>query len=127
MSWSIVNKDPSNNAVTGRRTTLSAVLVRAAWFCILLFCVAGLLIYAACLSFPRAGASEPHVGVAAFNESASIFIMRVAHGPFRCLDRFIARTILELLILVFWTTVLYMLSALLHRPRWAFRPSSSTQ
>ena len=77
--------------------------------------------------FPPSGASEPLTDVAAFNESAGIFIDRVTDGPFLWLHRFVSPAIAVWLPWVFWTTVLYMLSALLHRPRSVFRRSSSTQ
>ena len=129
-SMSIHNTDPSPNsgrANAGWRTVLSAVLVRTAWFCILLLCFTGLKAYSTFSDFPRPGASEPLTDVAAFNESAGIFIDRVTDGPFLWLHRFVSPAIAVWLPWVFWTTVLYMLSALLHRPRSVFRRSSSTQ
>ena len=106
---------------TGHRSNVGKVIVRAVWFCTLLICIVGVLGWSALVSFPRAGASKPLGSTAAFCESVGILIMQVADAPFLWLDRFLRPGTCQSLTLVFWATLLYLVSALLHRPRWVFR------
>ena len=108
---------------------LRPIVVRAVWFCLILFCVGAMLAFAAVVSLPRAGASEPLTGAAAFQESCSIAIMRFTHYPFYWLDHFIGKGGTEILVWVFWAAVSYTLFALLRWPHWVFRlaPNQETR
>ena|SRR5215472_1043469 len=103
------------------RTSLRLIAVPAVWFCLVFLCVGAMLVFAAVVSFPRAGASEPLRGVAAFQESCGIVVGRVTHYPFYWLAHFIGVGGTEILIWIFWAASCYTAFALLRWPHWVFR------
>lgn len=110
-----------HKATTQHRWSLRAIVVRALWFCLLFLCVGALLVWAAVVSFPRAGASEPLSGGAACQERCGIVIMRVTHYPFYGLEHFFGAGGTEVLIWIFGAAVCYTPFALFRWPRWVFR------
>jgi hypothetical protein len=82
-----------------------------------------MLVYAAVVSFPRAGASEQLKGVAAFQESCGIIISRVTHYPFYWLYQIIGVRGTEILVWLFWAAICYTPFVLLRWPHWVFRLS----
>ena len=97
-----------------------AVCTRVVWFALLFFFVAGLALYAVASSFPIPGGSEPRSGMAAIHESIGVVIMQIIHGPFSWLDSFLDGKTAGLLVWLIWAAALYLVSALVRRPRWVF-------
>ena len=110
-----------NNSATQRRRFLLPIVVRAVWYCLLLFCVGGILVCAAAISFPRAGASAPFKGAAAFQENCGMIIGRLAHYPFDWFYHIVVVRGAEILVWVFWAAICYLPFALLRWPHWVFR------
>ena len=112
---------PEHEVTAQRRRRLRLIAGRAVWLGFSLFCVGALLAFAAVASFPRAGASEPLSGAAAFQESCGIAIMRVTHYPFWWLCHLVGTGGTEILVCSFWAAVCYTPFALLRWPYWVFR------
>jgi len=120
-------REDDYNSTAERRRSFQPFVVRAVWFCLVLFCVGAMLACAAVVSFPRPGASEPLRGAAAFQEKCGIAVMQVTHYPFHRFDHFIGRGGTEVVVWIFWATVGYTPFALLRWPRWVFRSGPPIQ
>ena len=122
-----VNESPANQTGQRSRCVALSLCIRVAWFALLFSFVAGLALYAVGSSFPIPGGSDPRSGAAAIHESIGVIIMRVIHGPFSWLYSFLDGKIAGLLVWLIWAAALYLVSALVRRPRWVFTPRRQRQ
>ena len=122
-----MNESQDNQTEQRSRSVAWAVCIRVVWFALLFFFVAGLALYAVASSFPIAGGSEPRSGTAAIHEFIGVVVMQIIHGPFSWLYSFLDGKIAGLLVWLIWTAALYLLSALVRRPRWVFTPRTQRQ
>ena len=122
-----MNESQINQTEPQRRSVPLAVCIRVVWFALLFFFVAGLALYAVGSSFPIPGGSEPRSGTAAIHESIGVIIMQIIHGPFSWLYSFLDGKTAGLLVWLIWAAALYLVSALVRRPRWVFTPRTQRQ
>jgi hypothetical protein len=102
------------------QTPRSSALLRFGWFAFLWFSVCLVVVSASLYSDQLPSDSPPRHGFSAILESAAQFIVTFIVRPFAPLVRVFSPKIAGHLIVLFWATAFYCLSAVVRRPKWVF-------